>query len=267
MSDPLPGEETPLTTQPTTVRTADDRKLTYTATPDEYGRVVYQVAGVGAFTLQVDPRSRAGEDGAGWRVNVTYGRVEGPQRYLRSRELPDRPVVCRVELEGGAVFSVDTMRADVGRSSRWLACYRSGGGTAPDGTRNRTADIVHTLVNDWVARDDWEELRSYQDWHLAPGRRADYARAIDTLNGKVAKLLQELAVNHRGYTTQAAILGETTPRPARFPDPVRREGQAILALRTKLQALQKEKRCLPGGDVVTIAEAWFAGMDLDLTDY
>lgn len=49
-----------------------------------------------------------------------------------------------------------------------MACRQAEGGSAPTAPRARTAEIVHTLVEDWVARDDWEELLEELAVNTAP---------------------------------------------------------------------------------------------------
>src|SRR5689334_15498616 len=104
------------------VTTAAGRRLTVTATANEYGRVVYEVAKVGAFTLE--PEVYAHDPGdTRQRVHLRYGRVDGPD-YHRDRDLPDAPVVCTVVLGGAATFSVEHLAEP---SWRWLSVCRTGG--------------------------------------------------------------------------------------------------------------------------------------------
>jgi hypothetical protein len=235
-----------------TVTTAGGRRLAFTATPNEYGRVVYEVAKVGAFTLEPEAYTYATGDGRP-RVYLRYGRVDGPERYRQDRDLPDAPVVCTVTLGGAAVFGVDRLDEP---SWRWLSVCRASGGSAPEGTRRRTADIVHALVTDWLARDDHDELRGYHAWHLAPARIANARHTIDRLQRVIAPHLSELAAEYRRRDEQLTILGEVAPAPSQFPDPQTRDGQAILALRAELAQLHKQHRWLPPADVARLVERW-----------
>ena len=221
----------------TTVQTFTGRSITFTSTPDEYGRCVYQVEGIGAFT--VEPHSRAGVHDAHDSVKVTFGRVEGEHRYIRTEQLPDRPVVCRVTIEGASSFNpAITNPAD----GWWLKVGRDGrGGCAPDGTRRRTAEIVHALVRHWLARDDHDALVGYHRWHLAPARMRRHAGRISDLNARVAGMLQDLAREHSGYAEQAAIRDQQPISSGRAPDPATREGQAILRRREQLATVQTER--------------------------
>ncbi|XTZ13893.1 hypothetical protein ACQSSU_20565 [Micromonospora echinospora] len=242
----------------TTVQLAPRRKITFTATPDEYGRCVYQVQGVGAFTLEPSPY-----DGQPDTARVVYGRVEGNSPWFSTRHLPDRPVVCRVQLEGACCFNPVNAKPT---SPHWLTVYRDNGNIqAPDGTRRRTAEIVHALVQDWLARDDHAELISYHRWHLAPGRMSTHAANIKRLNVRVADLLRELAEEHAGYAEQAAIRNQEPITPGHVPDPANPDGQAILRLREHLALIREEHRYLPGGEVVPLVEKWLADLNVPLT--
>lgn len=173
-----------------TATTAEGRRITFVATPTEHGRVIYDVAKVGAFTIEPETYAYDTSDRPQQRVHLRYGRVDGPDPYSRDQDLPDQPVVCTVRLSGGAVFDAEKIHT---RGRYWLAVHRRGGGSAPDGTARRTADIVRVLVADWLARDDHDELRGYHDWHLAPSRIANAQHTIDRLHQVIAPRLSELA--------------------------------------------------------------------------
>ncbi|WP_431976042.1 hypothetical protein [Micromonospora haikouensis] len=245
----------------TTITTTGGRKLSFTTTPDEYGRVVYTVEKIGTFTIQ--PANRYVRDEPS--VQVVFGRLEGPIRYFYSDKLPDRPVICQIELGGAPIFRPSQM--DPKCPYGWMTVRRATTGTqAPAATAKRTADIVHALVNHWQARDDLDELIGYQDWHLAPERRAGHLKQIKRLNGEVEKLLTQLADQHRGLAVQRGILGDTSPADevGPFPDPASREGRAILSLRESLITMAKDEGGLPGGDLVPLLEGWFASMNVPL---
>ncbi|MCX5070781.1 hypothetical protein OOJ91_33595 [Micromonospora lupini] len=244
-----------------TTTTAGGRKLSFTTTPDEYGRVVYAVEGIGTFTIQ--PANRYVRDEPS--VQVVFGLLEGQIRYFYNEELPDRPVICQVELGGAPTFRPSQM--DPKRPYGWMTVRRAAGGRAPEATAKRTADVVHALVNHWQAREDLDELIGYQDWHLAPGRRAGHLQQIKRLTDEVEKLLAQLADQHRGLAVQRAILGDTTPAEevGPFPDPATRDGRAILSLRQHLVDMAPEADDeLPGADVVQVLARWFASMNVPL---
>ncbi|GAB1646878.1 hypothetical protein [Krasilnikovia sp. MM14-A1259] len=243
------------------VMTAAGRRLAFTATPDEYGRVVYQVAKVGAFTVEPDAYSRAPDDDTGRRVYLRYGRVDGPIPFYRDQDLPDAPVVCTVVLAGGATFGVERLDEPGGR---WLSVCRVGGADAPDGTRRRTADIVRALVTDWLARDDHEELRGFHAWHLAPSRIADAGHNIDRLHRVIAPRMSELAAEFHRRGQQLAIRGEAPAEPAQFPDPQTRDGQAILALHAELERLRRQHRRLHAADIAEVVQRWLGALGLPL---
>ncbi|MBM0201870.1 hypothetical protein JNW90_01205 [Micromonospora sp. STR1s_5] len=244
----------------TTITTTGGRKLSFTTTPDEYGRVVYAVEGIGTFTIQPENRYVRDEPS----VQVVFGRLEGPIRYFYSDKLPDRPVICQVELGGAPIFRPSQM--DPKHPYGWMTVRRAAGTQAPAATAKRTADVVHALVNHWQAREDLDELISYQDWHLAPERRAGHLQQIKRLNGEVETLLAQLTEQHRGLAVQRGILGDTSPADevGPFPDPATREGRAILSLRQGLTELAKTKGDLPGAEAVQHLETWFESMNIPL---
>ncbi|MEU7802606.1 hypothetical protein AB0B10_25440 [Micromonospora arborensis] len=244
----------------TTVQTSTRRSITFTSTPDEYGRCVYQVEGIGAFTIEPNPHSHLYDTPS---VQVTFGRVEGEPAWVRPALLPDRPVVCRVRIEGASCFnpSGTNPASPYGR----LRVGRDGyGGSAPAATSRRTGEIVHALVRDWLAREDHAELVGYHRWHLAPQRMRGHAVKIDRLNGKISGLLQELAREHSGYAEQAAIRDKQPLIPGHAPNPATREGQAILRLREQLLTMRKERGGLPRAEVVPLLEQWLASQNLTL---
>jgi len=247
----------------TTIQLTARRSITFTATPDQYGRCVYQVHGIGAFTIEPDPYAHIydGHD----RVQVTFGRVEGEHRWVRYEQLPDRPVVNRVTLYGASRFSPATINP--ASPYGWLSLQRDSGiRSVPDGTRRYTGQIVHALVRHWLGRDDHQELIALHRWHLAPERMRMHANQVDLLNVKLAELLKDLAKQHAAYAEQAAIR-DRQPLDRRWtPDPTTREGQAILLLREQLAAVKAEHRELPGADVVPLLEQWLTAMNLTLLD-
>ncbi|WP_430786993.1 hypothetical protein [Actinoplanes sp. G11-F43] len=226
-------------------------------TPTQYGRVLYAVDRVGTFTLE-PPTYTYDLTGMGRRVHVRYGRVDGPDPYHRSRDLPDPPRVCTIVLGGAAVLDVD----DLGRSSwRTLPVTRVDGSEVPDGTRRRTWEIVLALVQDWLNRADHDELAGFHAWHHAPRRIADAERSIDRLTAKITPLLTELAAEHHRRAAELAVLGRAAPPTPALPDPATREGQAILTLRADLAALYQRHQ-LPPGELTAMLERWLAAQGL-----
>lgn len=251
---------TSTTVQPTTVQTSARRSITFTSIPDEYGRCVYQVEGIGAFTIESNPHSHLYDTPS---VQVTFGRVEGEHRWVRTELLPDRPVVCRVRIEGASCFNPSA--TNPASPYGWLSVRREGMGlSAPAGTHRRTGEIVHALVRDWLAREDHNELVGYHRWHLAPQRMRGHAVKIDRLNGKISGLLQELAREHSGYAEQAAIRDRQPITPGLRPNPATPEGQAILRLREQLLDARYPNGSLPGEDAVSLLKQWLTSMNLAL---
>jgi hypothetical protein len=240
-----------------TVTTAGGRRLTFVATPNKYGRVVYDVDKIGAFTIEPQANYPGGDSPE--RVYVRYGRVDSSDPYSSERDLPDQPVVCTVQLGGGAVFDTAKIHS---RRGGWLAVDRSRGGSAPDRIARRTENIVRVLVVDWLAREDHGELRGYHAWHLAPRRIAHADHNIARLNTVIAPLLSELAVEHHHRGEQMAILGCPSADMTAYPDPRSCDGQSILALRAQLAQLHEQHRRLPALDVVVLVEQWLAGQGL-----
>lgn len=242
--------------------TAAGRHLLVRATPDEYGRVVYDVAKIGAFTLSYDLYSYRPDPQRPRGIYVRYGREEGPLRY-NAQDLPDRPVVCTVELGGAAVFRAQNMNPS---SRYWLNVERHRShADVPDGTARRTAEIVHALVVDWLARDDHEELAGYLAWHLAPRRIGHAEETIDRLTRQQAKVLAELADQCAFRDRQLAIRGQAPAPPPRRPDPRHPDGQAIAWLHAELDRLcQQHHRPehVPAGAVVTILAGWLDTLGL-----
>lgn len=248
-----------------TLVTEAGRRVKVTVTPDEFGRVVYAVDRIGAFTVEPDTYEYRREPGEERRIHVQYGRVEGPIRWIRD-DVPDRPVVCSVELAGGAVIRPSAMRPD--RHWGWLVVCRASGGSAPDGTSRRTADLVHCLITDWLARDDLDELRHFHDWHHARGRIAHAERTIRGLRLGVAKAMEQLTEQYAYRAEQLAILGEEPAEVPQLPNPETAEGRAIIELRAQLRQLWSRGRRLPAdGAVSELVQQWLADLGLALPQY
>ncbi|MEU3455611.1 hypothetical protein ABZ671_18720 [Micromonospora sp. NPDC006766] len=246
----------------TTIQLTARRSITFTTIPDQYGRCVYQVQGIGAFTIEPDAHGRLYDERD--YVHVTFGRVEGEHRWIRTDQLPDRPVVCRVELEGASTFN--PAATNPASPYGWLSVRRSGGGSAPTGTSRRAGEIVHALVRHWLARDDHDELVGYHRWHLAPERMRGHGVRIDRLNQQLSQVLTVLAKEHAGYAEQAAIRDRQPLDRGWTPDPSTREGQTILRLYEQLAMVKSEHRGLPGAEVVPLLEKWLTTMNLTLPD-
>lgn len=246
--------------------TASGRPLRVRNTPDEYGRVVYQVEKIGAFTLSYDNYCSQRERP---RIHLRYGRESGPIRF-NDENLPDRPVVCTVELGGGAMFQAEDMTA---RSHHWLHVSRHGryAAPAPKATARRTADIVHTLVVDWLARADHQELADYHAWHMAPHRIRHATDEIRRSTNQAAKVLAELADQHAYRDQQSAIRGQAAPALPARPDPRHPDGQAILRLRAALDALAAQHHghpdLVPAHDVVKALAGWLEPLGLGIPEW
>lgn len=162
----------------------------------DMGRVVYRVAGVGAFTLE---REAFGYPARRDNIECTYGVLTGDRRFYGRGPLPEAPVVFGITIGGGAVFNPDRFtdpdrKDDRGCRAWWgnLPAQRapedgSYGGSVPDGTGKRLTDILGALTLHYLDRPDRPAIEHAQAVRFAGQRLATHQREIDRLREEIVE--------------------------------------------------------------------------------
>ncbi|MFC1442883.1 hypothetical protein ABUW04_32010 [Streptacidiphilus sp. N1-10] len=146
-------------------------------------------------------------------IQLTYGK---PAESPFTKRFEDPPTVFGVTLAARTVYRASAMRP--GRASGWLGVRREGTGgydpEAPDGTRRRTAEIVYTITQHWLAQPWAQQLhRAHEQRHAAP-RLRQHAAAVRELEEKICHLTAELAEELTAAEEQERIIsaGPVAPK-------------------------------------------------------
>lgn len=186
----------------------------------DMGRVVYRVAGVGAFTIQRDPYGYS-VDPTRRCLQCTYG-VYTSDRYNSYRQgaLPEAPVMFGITIGAAAVYGDDRFVEEIDERTgrpRWRAplpmqraTEHETRGTVPDKTAARITDIVGALTMEYLTRPDREAIEHVQAVRLAPGRLNEHLREINGIVEEMSKLQEKLDHERRLADAQAALTMPTT---------------------------------------------------------
>ncbi|MFJ2864949.1 hypothetical protein [Kitasatospora sp. NPDC087314] len=187
----------------------------------ELGAALYRVAELcGTITVAWDSsdydRNCCDRDA----MEVTFGRPSPSPFHQR---FEDAPTVYGVLLAGRANFHAARMKPT---SPWWLSVRRAQGTSddaeAPDGTRRRTAAIVHTITQHMLTRPWAAELRRAHDHRHAPARYRQHQQAIRELEEEAAQLQEKLNRERERAAAQAAMIEAVTggARVTALPAPV-----------------------------------------------
>lgn len=184
---------------------------TFTAEPlPHLGAVIYDVAKVGAITVSFDSGGYHRGEGDGRCIEIHYGRWTGG--YVGRTPLPDQPRVFGVEVGAGAVFDREKAIAhEPGDAAWWLVARRPdkdylGQGSVPYRTRDRLADIVAALVQDFLTRPDADALLDAHKAHHAPTRLRGLTMDITRLREEIATRQAALDDALRAADEQVALI-------------------------------------------------------------
>jgi hypothetical protein len=137
-------------------------------------------------------------------MEITYGK---PDRSPFTHNFEDAPTVYGVVLADRAVFHPEAMSST---SHWWLVVRREirdhYSPSAPDGTRRRTAAIVHSITRHMLTRSWADELRGAHDRHQAPARLRHHQQMISELEQEAAKLQEKLGRERERAAAQAAVV-------------------------------------------------------------
>ncbi|MFE6055116.1 hypothetical protein ACFQ6N_30565 [Kitasatospora sp. NPDC056446] len=194
----------------------------------EHGAALYRVAELcGTITVAWDSTDYDRNCCDSDAMEVTFGRPSpSPFRW----RFEDAPTVYGVMLAGRANFHAERMSPT---SPWWLSVRRAVGAAddaeAPDGTRRRTAAIVHTLTHHMLTRPWAAELRRVHDRRHAPARYRRHQEAIRELEAELATLQEKVSTEQAGAAVQAALIAEAAtgagpvaalPAPVAEPQPL-----------------------------------------------
>lgn len=200
----------------------------------EAGCVCYRVDKVGAFTLGWDHTAyphRADTDRVLVRMGAADGTEVGYPYRNRVHEWPEAPRINTITLVGNAFVKVQTVidywagPADEDRWAWWLQADRlvpgvHGAQRLPDKTQRKAARIVAGLVDDYLHRDDADQLLHAHHVHHAPARIAKHREHLAQVQAEIAQW-HARAVHEQGLLeAQAALLDLDSVDGAPLPDPL-----------------------------------------------
>lgn len=206
------------------------------ANPTSSGKVEYDVARVGTFTLGYGAHRRhAAYDDTSYLV-VAYGSDHGNDDFYYSCTRPQAhaPTLFGIRLVGKSVIESEEVMQYLAspaerRSPWWITPRRRGPDghlcDVPAGTHRHVARIVAALVEDFFDRPDADELLAAHRYRHA----AD--RAAETRN-RLGEIDRELRLWSRLRSRELAVLEEQDARvrgerrPPLAPAPVHREPHA-----------------------------------------
>lgn len=180
--------------------------------------VIYRVDRVGSFTLAPYSRYPAPD---GTTVRVTYGAAVDDPEQRWNPEVTDRPRVNGVAIDGYSAITTETalthlaaVRDDsamqhgawhVARPHRHAI---DGGfaGEVPTATRDRCVLIAATLIEDYIARDDYFDMLRAYSRSKAKDRLAVEQRDITRLREEIATRQAELAEHVSRAVDQSWLL-------------------------------------------------------------
>jgi hypothetical protein len=186
---------------------AEGRPIDVTDEVDaDMGRVVYRVAGIGAFTIERDPNGYSVDPARDYALHCTYGVLTGPRLIYGRGALPEAPVMFGITIGGAAVFSPSRFTEETnryGRPWRWSlpmqrATEHECRGSVPQRTSDRVSDIVGALTLHYLDRPDREDIEHIQAVRLAPSRlnahTSTIARLTEQIDDLIAKRTHECAL-------------------------------------------------------------------------
>ncbi|MBC3842087.1 hypothetical protein GXW82_23465 [Streptacidiphilus sp. 4-A2] len=146
-------------------------------------------------------------------IELTYGK---PAESPFTRHYEDPPKVFGVTLAAQAVYRASAMQPS--RASGWLVVRREGTDhhdpEAPDGTRRRTAEVVYTITQHWLAQPWAHQLHRAHEQRHATARLRQHDAAVRELEQRICHLTAELAEELTGAEEQERIIsaGPVAPK-------------------------------------------------------
>ena len=176
----------------------------------EHGCVQYALARIGTFTIGWYADRYACDDETS-ALHIRYGAATGAAGEFEPRGgWPDPPRIFRQQLYGASVVDVHAVLAHhPGSTASWIRVRRRtdhGISLALDGTTRRVADIVAQLGEQFLHRDDVDDLLTAQRPTHALARITAHRASLALARRRRAEIDERIAQEERGLAAQYAVL-------------------------------------------------------------
>ena len=194
------------------------RAIAFTGTPTDSGRVEYDVAQNGVFTLGFATYGYPHLDDME-QLHVAYGRWDDEVLCGRTRDLPHAPTINGVRLTGSSVFDPHAALAHLSDPrdwSGWLTVHRKNDRwteQVPWRTKERVAYIIARLVESFLDREDLDELLAAHRANHAAERIARHQENLRRVDLEIQEWTARRAAEQSQLARQLAFA-------ARLTDPI-----------------------------------------------